>query len=475
MSSTGGNWAAPPDEQLNFSRNCDVWGAWLGAIMTPDIWNADESHSTLGTNLQKNVALLRSALPPNTPEPTYGEAIAWWIDKQQPDFPAAHCHFRHEVNYTGSSLSCRAYWNNQINLNNLTVKVPSQNCREQMCAAVSRTINPDIVGIGVSATIEPWAAESTVLLAQHLTELYQVLVSYLSEAILLTIFVGFYLLDTFTKRRRWHRRESMTTFASASDIDKGPWRPPPPVDRLDKLIDICRHCVKPFFDTAALFCISMLIAAISTVSVLLKERQDLLPSPARFLELPNLHIRTVAGFYDITLALLATIFSAFPMCILGLISDQGKRRRRLRRVTIVLAYVLGIPLVALSQVTESHSSSDGWTNEAVVCNRRGGYMYNAFLKVLLYIAIAWPLFWLYWFRRFHGWGHSGHLSWFLNGSVVVGLLSMWAVAHSVTCNEEQDHTRGWEGGHKQRAWLRASPVHVRVGPHDHGTGLHVRL
>ncbi|KAH6666546.1 hypothetical protein F5X68DRAFT_249884 [Plectosphaerella plurivora] len=382
MANTGGNrvWVAPADKLLDFSQDCDVWGAWLGAIMTPDTWSDDKSHPKLGANLQKN-------------------AIDWWINKQQPDFLAADCDFKHEDRYTGSSMPCQNYWYAQVELNALVVKGPSQRCQEQMCAAVARTINPDIIGVGV-------------------------LVSYLAEAILLTTFVGFYLLDLFTKRRRWHRRENTTMFASASDIDTAPSRPP--VDRLDRLIDICRHCVKPFFDTAAFFCISILIAALHTVSVLQKERGDLLPSPARFLELPNPHIRTVAGFYDIALALLAAIFSAFPMCVLGLLSDQGKRRMRMRVATIALAWVLGIPLVALSLVTESHSSSDGWTNEAEVCNSRGGSVYYGCLTILVYIAVVWPLLWLYWLLYYRK-GKSGHLSWFLNGSVVVGLVFMWAV------------------------------------------------
>lgn len=157
MSNIGGNrvWTHPPDQLLDFSRNCTVWGAWLGAIMTPDTWSDDESHATLRTNLQKNVALLNSALPPNWPRATYSEAIAWWIGRQYPDFLAADCDFKHEVQYTGRSLHCQVYWNAQVNLSALVVKALSKKCQPQMCAAVARTISPDIIGVGVSTSIEP--------------------------------------------------------------------------------------------------------------------------------------------------------------------------------------------------------------------------------------------------------------------------------------------------------------------------------
>jgi hypothetical protein len=140
-------WEAPADlSDMDFGANCDVWGAWLSATMTPDIWLAEQGVA-LGANFARSTALLRSALPAGWPMPTYGQAADWWVSMYMPEFPEALCDF---TTPPPAGSDCRVYYDTQIALNqNVNIK-PSLKCPAALCRAMARTANPDLAGIGVS-------------------------------------------------------------------------------------------------------------------------------------------------------------------------------------------------------------------------------------------------------------------------------------------------------------------------------------
>lgn len=268
-----------------------------------------------------------------------------------------------------------------------------------------------------------------------LTRRCQVVVAYFYEAILVTIFLLLYLVDASRKHGRWHRRQrpNSTLLVDAGVVS----RPPPPAGFLDKTIDTFRHSVKPFLETAAFFAISMLVAALYSAKILKKQRQEYKdpPSPLLFLQVPNLFIRTVPGYYDISLGLLTTLFSILPMYILALICDQGHRRSYQRRLIVLASYALCVFLVFYSPKAEWET--DGWENLAERCNKRGGNRYPKAVRALQVLVPALPVLWaLAWVIIFNklGWSRLGQSrtllrlrSWFVIGSAVSALLCMWAL------------------------------------------------
>ncbi|KAH6665301.1 hypothetical protein F5X68DRAFT_250098 [Plectosphaerella plurivora] len=400
MNSDIDNWVAPLDlKNMDFGANCEVWGAWLSATMTPDTWLAEQGIA-LGANFPRSVALIRSALPDGWPMPTYSQAANWWATIYMPEFPVALCDFSTPP---PAGSDCRVYYDTQLALNdNVNIK-PSVKCPEALCRAMARTADPDLAGIGI-------------------------LVSYLFEAILVTIFLLAYIIDGL-KRRRWHRRESMTR-ESSTELPNAISRPSPPADGLDRLIDNFRHCVKPFFDSAAFFSISMLVAAIYSAKKSMDERKQIRETRAYILMLP--------GFYDIKLALLTTLFSVFPLCILALIGDQDQRRRQQRHALILITYALCIALVFISPKAEWDSGQEGL--EQIECDNRGGQTYWQGLRALRYMSLILPVGWaMFWVivrnpLRITGLERSQFIlrirPWFVIASTFLALVGMWTLLGS---------------------------------------------
>jgi hypothetical protein len=214
---------------------------------------------------------------------------------------------------------------------------------------------------------------------------------------------------------------------SSTELTDTPTLPSPPADGLDRLIDMFRHCVKPFFDSAAFFSISMLVAAIYSAKKSMDERQHTRENKAYILTLP--------GFYDVKLALLTTLFSVFPLCILALIGDQDQRRRQQRHALIFIAYVLCVALVFISPKAEWDSGQENF--EKIQCDNRGGESYWKGLRALRYMTLILPSVWaFYWVAvrnplRITRLERSSILlrvrPWFVIASATLALVGMWTL------------------------------------------------
>lgn len=153
LTATCPDWEFPDDLTLyNFTKDCNVWGDWLSATMTPDAWNKGP-RLLLGANMKKNFDLLVTALPPEWDEkkPTYCQAMGWWINIESSDFDASHCGFQNVETYQPEPGNCTIYWKNKVLLNEMAVMMPADQCPDQLCKAIARTGNPDLIGVGVSA------------------------------------------------------------------------------------------------------------------------------------------------------------------------------------------------------------------------------------------------------------------------------------------------------------------------------------
>lgn len=192
---------------------------------------------------------------------------------------------------------------------------------------------------------------------------------------MVTIFFLAFALDS-TLRKRWHRDYSNNRHSSEMNSSQT-------LSRTEYTIDVFRHTVKPFFESAAFLSIAMLVAAVSTISTARNTRATLRNSQA--------NIPILSGFYDVKLTLLSSLFCIFPVAILSLLNDQGNRGRIQRLVLLLISYVFCIALVFQSPYAE-------WDQGVklivpIACDLRGGESYKAGLKALQWLIFVLPLSW----------------------------------------------------------------------------------
>lgn len=142
MSSTS-EWAGPPWGQLQFGRDCELYGTWLAAYGTADIWN-EEQGWTLGANFMRSIILLKASLPAGWRMPTSEQAARWWVNVYMVDFDVSLC----QPVVTNQQL-CTTWAQNWQNLQYSLFTLPSKTCAAEVCKAYARAGNPDLAGVGV--------------------------------------------------------------------------------------------------------------------------------------------------------------------------------------------------------------------------------------------------------------------------------------------------------------------------------------
>jgi hypothetical protein len=182
-------------------------------------------------------------------------------------------------------------------------------------------------------------------------------------------FVAF-VLDSLCHRRRWQSYELINFPTTVNS-------------RFDYIIDVFRHSVRVFFESASVLGIAVLVASIyitvKTANYRNEKRQG---------DLPYLF----TDFYDNKLALLASIFSVLPVVVLSLMHDQGARRKWQRGTLLVIVYILCVALTFLAPQAEWDDTTLG--GQPILCDQRGGETYRNGLGTIEGLCIAIPVTWM---------------------------------------------------------------------------------
>lgn len=136
-------WKAPGNEQLDFGRNCTLYGMWLAAFMSPDRWNQDYGWA-LGINTMRSIVLLNASLPLGWQPPSVNQAANWWVEAYIPSSNITNCPV-----FPPPDSYCYQWQQHWLSFNQYLFVIPAQKCKAQMCKAMARTGNPDLAGIGV--------------------------------------------------------------------------------------------------------------------------------------------------------------------------------------------------------------------------------------------------------------------------------------------------------------------------------------
>jgi hypothetical protein len=129
----------PPWDQMNFSSNCNIWGNWLGVILTPNPSQPDDS---IGPAFTTSIDLFTAALPANATLPEnmtlqeyHSQILDWYIfntyDQATP------------ITYGPWNLT-REFFTNVLQYPALDY------CTNEFCQAMAMQGNSDLTGIGVS-------------------------------------------------------------------------------------------------------------------------------------------------------------------------------------------------------------------------------------------------------------------------------------------------------------------------------------
>ncbi|EFX06034.1 hypothetical protein CMQ_4103 [Grosmannia clavigera kw1407] len=407
----------PSWDQLNFSRNCTAFGQWLYSFITANSW---DKQATFGGSVTLSLEMFDAAVPPDwsylqnasdaqtaTPDGRaaaatiyYGRVLQWF-----------------SANLFWSYNSTTASWDSSPSFSENVIWQPAVACPEHFCKAVAFTGNSDLSGIGV-------------------------LISYLTEATLVTAYLICFTLSRAHRATRPHRRRHRHSRRHSHRHKRSVARA-----AARRLFDAVRGSLTGFLTNAMLFSSAILTAAVVMAA---KQAGD-----NRSRQIGSQTIPTGSALYNPVLALLVGLFSVFPVAILNLLLPEhdgdddhetsrpntktdflpllhrlrhqaatasfthtlasfsrsiaghpSGSRTSLRRVVLGILWGLAIAMVIVSPHSELDYTYRGVSSPAdadddntfsdvlYVCDARGGLTYWHILDALPFLVVGVPLLWL---------------------------------------------------------------------------------
>jgi len=144
----GANFADFPSwELLDFSKDCSVWGDWLGIVLTPD---PAKPTDLIGPGYWSSINLFISSLPPNgtaymgnrTFSEVYGRINEWYS-------------YNMYYEWNGKADFSEGYYTMNPEFQTKVLVDPIETCQVEYCNAMAYVGNADLTGIGVSLPQSP--------------------------------------------------------------------------------------------------------------------------------------------------------------------------------------------------------------------------------------------------------------------------------------------------------------------------------
>ncbi|TLS23381.1 uncharacterized protein PpBr36_06475 [Pyricularia pennisetigena] len=354
----------PRWQDMDFSKNCTIYGAWLTAYITTYrfVIPVSDKKAVLGPNLQLTPVFVGMALPDNfkLPEGSLrGKTVA-------------------EVN-VDAELNSWFYANLQrINANGTlvvnedflrhTIFEPFDKCTTEYCTAIGFLGNADMTGIGI-------------------------MISYYIGAGFATAYLIAFSIERYKQARRRHvSRQGMPTRAATFGHKAS-----------KRVLEAFHGSFFGYITAAMMLCVSMLAAGIYIAVDKIGENNLPLDERESFFG--------TASIYDMSLSMASCVFSIFPIlvgyCFMRA-PEQGQganHKKWLRRAVLLLIWVLITIELFLSPRGEidyddrkidlkSMTPLDRQEYEATyVCDQRGGKIYWNIVKALQFMVIGLPLIW----------------------------------------------------------------------------------
>jgi len=130
-------------EEMDFSRNCTIFGNWLSSFLMPNPWDPRE---TMGASFSLSIDFFISATPDNF-------TLSVDPDEQQAQLLEINEWFTYNMyNYLDET---DGYWYLSDQFIDAAVWTPLDYCPAEYCKALGYTGNADLTGIGVSCDGRP--------------------------------------------------------------------------------------------------------------------------------------------------------------------------------------------------------------------------------------------------------------------------------------------------------------------------------
>ncbi|TPX14709.1 uncharacterized protein E0L32_005104 [Thyridium curvatum] len=359
----------PPVRELDFSKDCEVFGEWVATVVAPDPWDARFQQ---GGAVSVVWRFMMSALddewrhphgPDLAPLQFYNQLSQWYFEQWY--WRIVRRIDNDTLEYETNPDFVLAAWD-----------VPQSRCPEQYCKAIAQTGNTDISGIGEAVMADTPR---------------QIHTAYYVEAVLATM----YLVAFTVWRLREHlrKRASRRGGGGGGDGHQKHRRPltGPNSGWAGRILDAFRATVSSFLSMAMLLSLVMLIAAIKTAA----QKSQIRRIPELSRDVPN-----GSALYDISLSLLASTFSVFPvMLIYALMRHTGGgkeegHRQWMSRAVLALLWALGVAEMYLAPRGEldydyRHSGVGQFD-----CDVRGGQRHWRGIKAGQWMVVGAPLLWV---------------------------------------------------------------------------------
>lgn len=133
----------PSWQLMNFSRNCTIWGDWLGVVLAPD--PSLDTTVLIGPAIQSGLALFITALPDNATA-YQGNMSVTEVYTRIGEWYTYNMYYSWE----GNENQTEGAWNiNSDFIKNVVVQ-PALQCPDEFYHAMAYVGNADLTGIGVS-------------------------------------------------------------------------------------------------------------------------------------------------------------------------------------------------------------------------------------------------------------------------------------------------------------------------------------